>query len=230
MQHVMHAATQFPTVVFTFLLGLLALYWLLVIVRIAPLELFERDSLKEDHLASTLVSLGFAGVPATLALTIILLIAGGLTLAIEILVLSFLPLGMLRIPVGVLVLWGTLALASPLAAAICQAMHRGLHRYRPFTRRCLLGETVVVTECQGAGEVAEGVLDNEPNAVVKLHSKTGALPMQGQRRVLVKYLAAEGAYRSVSEQAYLETRIRLNKMRLRQKQKHSHASHYSTSH
>lgn len=86
MNEVLHAATQFPSVVFTLLLGLLALYWLLVIIRLAPIELFERDSLKEDHLASTLVSLGFAGVPATLALTVILSIAGALTLTIELLV------------------------------------------------------------------------------------------------------------------------------------------------
>lgn len=228
MQHVIHAAMQFPSIVFTFLLGLLTLYWLLVIIRIAPLELFERDSLKEDHLASTLVSLGFAGVPATLALTIIMLIAGALTLAIEMLVLSFLPLGLLRIPLGVVVLWASLVIASPVAAALCQALHRGLHRYRPFTRRCLLGETVVVTERQGGGEVAFGVLDNEPNGAVKLLSKADSLPVQGERRVLVKYLPAEGAYRSVSEQEYLETRIRLSKLRLRQKVRSS--GRYSASH
>lgn len=228
MQHVIHAAMQFPSIVFTFLLGLLTLYWLLVIIRIAPLELFERDSLKEDHLASTLVSLGFAGVPATLALTIILLIAGALTLAIEMLVLSLLPLGLLRIPVGVVVLWVSLVIASPVAAALCQALHRGLHRYRPFTRRCLLGETVVVKERQGSGEVAFAVLDNEPNGAVKLLSKADSLPVHGERRVLVKYLSAEGAYRSVSEQEYLETRTRLSKLRLSQKDRSSRR--YSASH
>lgn len=228
MQHVIQAATQFPSIVFTLLLGLLALYWLLVVIRIAPLELFERDSLKEDHLASTLVSLGFAGVPATFALTFILLIAGALTLAIELLVLRWLPLGMLRIPVGVLVLWGALVLASPVAAALCQALHRGLHRYRPFTRRCLLGEVVVVTERQGNGEVAFAVLDNEPNGAVKLMSKVDALPVEGERRVLVKYLPADGAYRSVSEQTYMEARIRLNRLRLTHKSRHS--TRYSASH
>ena len=228
MQHVMHAATQFPSIVFVFLLGLLALYWILVIIRLAPLELFERDSLKEDHLASTLVSLGFAGVPATLALTVILTIAAALTLAIELLVLQRLPLGLIRIPVGVLVLWGTLVIASPVAAALCQALHRGLHRYSPFTRRCLLGQIVVVTERQDEGEWAFALLENESNSVVKLHSKADALPVQGERRVLVKYLPDEGAYRSVAEQEYLETRIRLNRLRLNQK--NSQASHYSASH
>lgn len=228
MNDLLHAATQFPTIVFTLLLGLLALYWLLVITRLVPLELFERDSLKEDHLASTLVSLGFAGVPATLALTVILTIAAVLTLAIELLVLRWLPLGLVRIPVGVLVLWGALVMASPVAAMLCQALHRGLHRYRPFTRRCLLGQTVIVTESQGAGEQAFAVIENEPNSRVKLLSKEDAQPIQGERRVLVKYLLEEGAYRSVSEQAYLETRVRLNKLRLNQKNRHS--THYSTPH
>lgn len=228
MQHLLHAATQFPSIVFVFLLGLLTLYWLLVIVRLAPIELFERDSLKEDHLASTLVSLGFAGVPATLALTVILTIAAVLSLAIELLVLRWLPLGLLRIPVGVVVLWGTLVIASPVAAVLCQALHRGLHRYRPFTRRCLLGQTVVVTERQGDGEQALAVIDNEPNSKVTLLSKRDSLPVEGERRVLVKYLPQEGAYRSVSEQAYLETRLRLSKLRLNQK--HAHSAHYSTSH
>lgn len=228
MQHVIHAATQFPSIVFVFLLGLLALYWLLVIIRLAPLELFERDSLKEDHLASTLVSLGFAGVPATLALTVILTIAAALTLAIELLVLRWLPLGLLRIPVGVFVLWLSMVMASPIASGVCRALHRGLHRYRPFTRRCLLGETVVVTERQDEGEWAFALLEDEPNSVVKLHSKVDALPEQGERRVLVKYLPDEGAYRSVSEQAYLEARIRLNKLRLNRKNRHF--TDYSTSH
>ncbi|WGI26494.1 hypothetical protein QEN58_05370 [Halomonas alkaliantarctica] len=228
MNHLVLAATQFPTIVFTVLLGLLALYWLLVIIRLAPLELFERDSLKEDHMASTLVSLGFAGVPATLALTVILTIAAALTLAIELLVLRWLPLGLIRIPVGVVVLWATLVIASPVAAMLCQALHRGLHRYRPFTRRCLLGQTVVVTGYQGTGEQASAVIDNEPNSTVKLLSKSDALPVQGERRVLVKYLPDEGAYRSVSEQAYLETRVRLKKLRLNHKNRHS--NHYSPSH
>ena len=99
-------ATRFPLVVFTVLLALLAVYWLLVALRLAPVELFEHDSLKDDHLASALVSLGFAGVPASLALTLLVVLAGALTLALELAVLRWLPLGFFRIPLGVGVIWG----------------------------------------------------------------------------------------------------------------------------
>ncbi len=192
MQTLISAALQFPTIVFTFLLALIALYWLLVLIRLAPLELFERDSLRDDHMASTLVSLGFAGVPATLALSFLMLIAGALSLAVELLA--------------------------------CHALQRALHRYQPFKRRCLLGATVVVAERQN-DESASATLLNEPSSTVTLHCKAGDCPQPGERRVLVKYLAKEGAYRSVLEQHYLDTRVRINKLRLQHKQ---HLNGYST--
>ena len=224
MQTLISAALQFPTVVFSFLLALMALYWLLVLIRLAPLELFERDSLRDDHMASTLVSLGFAGVPATLALSFLMLIAGALSLAVELLALRWMPLGLLRVPVGVLVVWAALAVASPIAAALCHALQRALHRYQPFKRRCLLGATVVVAERQN-DESASATLLNEPSSTVKLHCKAGDCPQPGERRVLVKYLAEEGAYRSVLEQHYLDTRVRINKLRLQHKH---HPNGYST--
>lgn len=224
MQPYVSAALQFPTIVFTFLLALVALYWLLVLVRIAPLELFERDSLRDDHMASTLVSLGFAGVPATLALTFLIVVAGALSLAIELLALRWLSLGMLRVPVGVLVLWAVFAISSPIAAMLCHMLQRSLHRYKPFTRRCLLGATVLVYNREG-NEFAEAAIENEPNSHVRLHCKQGDCPQEGERRVLVKYLAEEGAYRSVTEQTYLDTRVRLNKLRLNDK---GHDAGYST--
>lgn len=224
MQSLVSAVLQFPTIVFTFLLALIALYWLLVLIRLAPLELFERDSLRDDHMASTLVSLGFAGVPATLALSFLVLFASVISLAIELLALRWLSLGMLRVPVGVLVLWIAFAVASPIAAAVCHSLQRALHRYQPFNRRCLLGATVVVSERQN-DEYASAQLENEPSSAVKLHCKAGDCPQAGERRVLVKYLASEGAYRSVLEQQYLDTRVRVNKLRLRRKH---HSNGYST--
>lgn len=215
MSTIVSAALQFPTIVFTFLLALLALYWLLVLVGIAPLELFERDSLRDDHMASTFVSLGFAGVPVSMALSLILLIAGALSLAIELLLLSRWELGMFRVPLGLLTLWATIAIASPIASALCYSLHRPLHRHRSFTRRCLLGATVIVATREG--EFATAEIEGEPGVQVKLHDKGVASVREGQRRVLVKYLAEEGAYRSVAEGRYLDTRARLSKLRLEQR-------------
>src|SRR5699024_5988374 len=93
----------FPLVLFSLLIGLLGVYWLLVLVRLAPVELFERDSLRDDTLASAMVSLGFVGVPVSVTLTLLAVVAGALTLAVEVLVLQHLNLGMFRAPLGIVV-------------------------------------------------------------------------------------------------------------------------------
>lgn len=215
MESVLQLALSFPLVVFTVLLVLAGLYWLLVALRLAPVELFEHDSLKGDHLASTLVSLGFAGVPASFSLTVLLVLASAITLAVELVVLRWLPLGLFRIPVGVVVLWGAFALASPLAASLCHGLHRWFHRHS--SGRCLLGETVVVKEVPGSDECTTAVVIDDPACEVRLHGKPGAMPAAGERRVLVKYLPGEGAYRSVAEREYLDARTRLSRLRLKQR-------------
>ncbi|MCE8015952.1 hypothetical protein HOP62_07670 [Halomonas sp. MCCC 1A17488] len=214
MEALRQIALSFPVVVFSALLPLVLLYWLLVLLRLAPLELFARDSLKGDHLASTMVALGFAGVPVTFALSVLLALAGGITLTIELAVLRWLPLGLFRIPVGVAALWAAFVLASPVAAGLCHALHRRLHRLAQAQPRCLLGEVVQVRSAPDAQGWATATLDDDPACEVRLHAKPDDLPLPGERRVLVKYVAGEGAYRSVAQRRYCEAREHLRRMRL----------------
>ncbi|MFQ3786755.1 hypothetical protein [Halomonas sp. A29] len=214
MEALRQIALSFPVVVFSILLPLILLYWLLVLLRLAPLELFARDSLKGDHLASTMVALGFAGVPISVALSVLLGLAGAMTLAIELAVLRWLPLGLFRIPVGVAVLWAAFVLASPLAASLCHALHRRFHRAARAQPRCLLGETVQVRDAPDAHGWATATVVDDPECEVRLHGKPDDLPHPGERRVLVKFVAQEGAYRSVAESRYCEARVHLSRLRL----------------
>ncbi|WP_404296578.1 hypothetical protein [Halomonas sp.] len=207
-------ALSFPVVVFSVLVPLVLLYWLLVALRLLPLELFEHDSLKEDYLSSSLVALGFAGVPASFALTVLLLLAGVITLTVELALLRWFPLGLFRIPAGVALLWGAFAIASPLAARLCGSLRRWFHRHLVGHQRCLLGEHVDVL----AGPDAEGwtraALLDDPAHEVRLHDKPDSMPHAGERRVLVKYVTKEGSYRSVDETEFREARAHLRRLRL----------------
>ncbi|MFW6345011.1 MAG: hypothetical protein ACOC0M_01570, partial [Halomonas sp.] len=78
MEVVIELALSFPVVVFSVLMPLVLLYWVLVALHLAPLELFEHDSLKGDYLSSSLVALGFAGVPASFSLSVLLLLAAAM--------------------------------------------------------------------------------------------------------------------------------------------------------
>lgn len=212
MDTLVRLALSFPMVVFSLLISLMAVYWLLVLVRLAPLELFERDSLRDDSLASAMVSLGFIGVPIMLSLTLLAVLAGAIILALEIAVLQHLDLGMFRVPLGAVLIWAAVALASPVVAMLCRGLRR---RFQSHSRlpRCLLGETVVVGEAKD-GPLRDAVLADHANRHLTLRIKTGQTTRQGERRVLVKYLRDQDAYRSVSEHDYLDARARLVKLKL----------------
>ncbi|MDN6180073.1 MAG: hypothetical protein L0I84_03575 [Halomonas subglaciescola] len=211
MERVYTLLLSFPLVVFSALVPLVVVYWLLVTLRIVPLELFERDSLRHDHMASTLVSLGFVGVPASFALSVLILFAGAITLAVELLVLRWLPLGLFRVPVGVGVLWGAFALASPIASGVCHAVHRWFHGQR----RTLLGEAVEVIGVPDTEGLAQAVLLSDRACRVRLHGKPhGHIPQVGERRVLVKFIVGENAYRSVAENDYCNARAHAKRFTL----------------
>lgn len=206
---------SFPMFVFSLLVPLVVLYWVLVTLRLLPVELFERDSLRHEQTASTLVSLGFAGVPATFALSVLILLAGLVTLVVEAVVLSRLPLGLFRVPLGVAVLWASFALVSPLAARICHKTHRWFHGQR----RTLLGETVEVTSEPDDDGWASAELLSDRECSVRLHGKPqgGSMPHLGEHRVLVKLIAEENAYRSVTTDAYCEARMHAKRLTLGQR-------------
>ncbi|WP_104202545.1 hypothetical protein [Billgrantia saliphila] len=216
METIRQLAVSFPVVIFSVLLPLVALYWLLVALRLAPLELFERDSLKGDHLASSMVALGFAGVPVAFALSVLVVLAGGITLALEWFVLRGFSLGLFRVPLGLAVLWAAFAVASPLAAGLCQALHRWFHRHFSSQCRSLLGECVEVTAEPDDEGWTRAVLVDDPECEVRLHGKPSNMPHAGERRVLVKHIAGEAAYRSVAEGDFLDARTRLSQLRLKQ--------------
>lgn len=214
MDLLIQTALSFPTIVFVALLGLIGIYWLLVALRLLPVEFFEHDSLRDDHLSSTLVSLGLGGVPASLALTVLLGLGFAICLALELLVLRFLPLGFFRAPLGLVVIWASLALAAPIGVALCHHLQRWLHHYRSSATRCLLGQAVVVLTPANEDGLCKARLEDDPQVEVLLHGKRENRPQVGERQVLVKYLAGEDAYRSVPKSRYLEAHEHLARLRL----------------
>ncbi|SFH55664.1 hypothetical protein [Modicisalibacter xianhensis] len=225
MELLVQTALSFPLIILVGLLCLVAIYWLLVAVGLAPVEFFEHDSLRDDHLASTMVSLGFRGVPASIALTALLLYGTLIGFALEWLVLRHLSLGIWRAPLGLVMLWAVLAIAAPLSMATCQALKHRCHQSRKTATRALLGETVIVQEAPDESGLCRATLEDDNDVIVTLHGKRRDCCIPDERRVLVKYLASEDAYRSVPQQEYLDAHTRLRKMGLLRKHHGGHAAH-----
>lgn len=225
MELLIETALSFPLVILTALLSLALLYWLLVAVGLAPIELFEHDSLRNDHLAGTLLSLGFGGIPVSVALTVLLFFSTLVGFAFELLLLRQIPLGIWRLPLGLVVLWAAVVLATPPSIMACRALQRRFHQVRGICPRALLGQTVIVQGPEDDTDHCQARLAEDPEIVVTLHSKCPPRSAKGERRVLVKYLAHEDSYRSVFEAEYLDARTRLRKLRMVHKHSQNHTAH-----
>ena len=69
------AMIAFPTVVFTILLGLVAIYWMTVIVAGLDVDVLDLDASVDVNASETLTALGLRGVPFTVWLSFFVLIA-----------------------------------------------------------------------------------------------------------------------------------------------------------
>ncbi|MBK6313115.1 MAG: hypothetical protein IPF53_02030 [Blastocatellia bacterium] len=69
------AMIAFPTVVFTILLGLVAIYWTTVIVAGLDVDILDLDASVDANASETLTALGLRGVPVTVWLSFFVLIA-----------------------------------------------------------------------------------------------------------------------------------------------------------
>lgn len=99
-------ALSFPTVLFSFLLCLAMLYWCVAALGILEVDLLDieadsaLDSVQPEGLAGLLLRLGLNGVPVTLVLSLLFFFAWLASYFVELLLLSHLPLGVLRYPLA----------------------------------------------------------------------------------------------------------------------------------
>lgn len=121
MELFLQTALSFPTAIYSFLLCVAVIYWLVVAAGLLEVDLLdvEADSMMEgsgqtEGLAGLLYKLKLDGVPVTLVLTLLFFFAWFACYFIELWLLRHLPLGILRYPLGLVIIAGALVLAAPL--------------------------------------------------------------------------------------------------------------------
>ena len=147
MEIFLQTALSFPTVLFSFLLCLAIVYWAIVALGLVEVDLLdvEADSLLAgDGVAALLSKLKLNGVPVTLVLSLLFAGSWFLSYFAELLVLSHLPLGLLRYPLGLVVAVVALGLSLPVAALICSPLRPLFHKAEAVTSKSVLGQTAMV--------------------------------------------------------------------------------------
>lgn len=208
------AILSYPTIVYTALLGVGLVYWLLAIVGLVDFESGGPDldidlepgtsvtDIDVDEpanvstLAGYLVALGLGGVPFSVVISLLALFAWVISSIAAIWALAFFPDGLLRFVVASAVLVGALALAIPAAATCVRPMRRLFVTHNAISNVSLIGqECVVLTgsvdEKFGRAEVAARgagyhihVIADTPNNLKR-----------GDTALIMEYDEAAGIYR-----------------------------------
>lgn len=183
------AATSFPTVAYTTLLGVVMVYWVLALIGIVDFDSghlevdsdlhADADTADVGDLAGYLVALGLNGVPFSVVLTLLVLFSWTITCLAAMWLLPLVPTSLLRIVAGAAILPLALACTLPIAARLIRPMRGLFVTHTAMSNAALVGQTCKVLtssvdEKFGRAEVATRgagvnvrVWADTPNTLVK---------------------------------------------------------------
>jgi hypothetical protein len=205
----LQTALTFPTVVYSLLLAVMAIYWLLASTGLADGDAV--DSLAggdgdADAVggAAMLNWLGLGGVPLTVVATVFAAVAWLGTYFVQLLALPSVP-EELRTVAGVALMLGMLVPATLATSAVLRPVSRRLRKMAAAATPSLLGRTAVIITPSLSGEYGQASVDDGGAGLILQvrHDAPNALK-RGDRIVLIEYIDGQNAYRAVSEQQFLE--------------------------
>ena len=200
---------SFPVVVFSFLLCVAVLYWITVACGVLDAESLDiepdvgADNSYAEGIGGLLLKLGLKDVPITLLLTLLVFFAWLFCYFAELLVLRFMPLGLLRYPLGVVAGFAALMLAVHCVRLLTRPLRPLFRKVRGATSKSLLGRVVVVRSGQVSATQGEATMDDGgAGLILRIRADESHGYKRGDRLVLLEYLDAEHAYRVISEDEF----------------------------
>ena len=208
---------SFPTVVFTFLLGVCVLFWLVAVLGMVDIDIldfgghhdFSHDlgdhdlAAEANALAGLLLRFGLHGVPVTIILSLMSLF-GWLVSYYTVHFLFFLvPGDILRYVVGLGVVIGATYVSAFVTGVLIKPLRPLFKRARQESVKHVLGQTAVVRTSRVDSGFGEALLDDGgAGLILKVRATGDATFKKGDRVVLFEHLKNENIYRVVSEQEF----------------------------
>jgi len=201
MEQLLAVASQFPTVIYSTLLGIVVVYWLIGMLGLIDLdfdgdiELEMEGDVSVGGLTGLMLTFGFAGVPFSLVFSIIILLCWLISFYLQFYLLTWLPDGWLYYLMGAISSVIMFFISLPITAIVIRPL-RGIFKSEEATSsQNLVGKeatiaTGTVSETFGQArlfnEGAEFLLDVrcDPEHALKM----------GDKVLVIKYMQEQHAY------------------------------------
>lgn len=208
---------SFPTVFFTFFLGVAVLYWLcaaigLVDIEVLDIDLPDVDGQVHAHaehtfaetFAGILLRLGLNGVPVTIIVTFIALVGWFISYYLSYFELALFGYNWVRFIVGIPIIVFSLYLAVLITAQLIKPLRKFFAKTEQNVEKKILGQVAIVRSSKVDGQSGEANFDDGgAGLIVKVRAFGEKQFIRGDRVVLLEYLAEQHVYRVVSEEEFL---------------------------
>lgn len=208
---------SFPTVVYTLFVFIAIIFWVVAAFGLLDIDILDFGDMSSagDHIdfhgdtgwfAGFLMRFGLDLVPLTIVLTIFFLIGWMICYFIQLLILDFLPLGMLRIPVGLLVLVASIFPNAYLTGWVCKPLRSVFKKLgeeqMAVSASSLIGQTAIVRSGKVTPTFGEAIYDDKGAGFhLRIRADESLGLKRNDRVVLIEYLE-NGAYNVVSEDEF----------------------------
>jgi hypothetical protein len=203
----LQTALTFPTIVYSMLLAVITLYWVLAATGLADGDSVDAmvgdgDGADAGAAAAMISKLGLGGVPITVVATTLVFTAWLGSYFVHLLVLGDLPEDV-RTLAGIGTIVGVLVPAVAVTSIVLRPVRRVLGKLRPVERSLVGSSAVVVTPTLSGDYGQASVDDGGAGLILQVRHDDPNQLQRGDRIVLIEYIESQNAYRVVSEQQFL---------------------------
>ncbi|NQY64034.1 MAG: DUF1449 family protein [Alteromonadaceae bacterium] len=203
MTQLFEVASQFPTVIFTTLLGIVVIYWLIGMLGLIDLD-FTGDvdldidvdaDTSIDGLTGLLLTFGLTGVPFTLVISIIILVCWLISFYLQFYLLTWLPDGWLYYLTGTLSNFIIFLVSLPITAVFIRPLKGMFKSVETTTSQHLVGKEATVA----TGTVSENfgqarVFNKGAEMLLDVRCEPEHSLNMGDRVLLISYIKESHTY------------------------------------
>lgn len=203
----MGAVTGYPTAIYTVLLGVVVIYWVLAVLGMVDIEHSgldvdlhmhthaDGDSSDVGQLASYVVAFGLNGVPFSVAVSLLVLVSWTVSCMGGEWLLPLVPTMLLKVVAGTVLLVASAVIAIPVTAVAIRPLRGLFVSHTAVTNAALVGQlcrvvTGVVNEKDGRAEVAR----RGASLNIRVWATVPNTLKRGSQALIVEYDEVAGRY------------------------------------
>jgi hypothetical protein len=205
MGNFMDAVVGYPTAIYTVLLGVVVIYWLLAVLGMVDIEGSGIDVDVQTHadgdtsdvgqLASYVVAFGLNGVPFSVAVSLLVLVAWTVSCLGGEWLLPLVPTMLLKLVAGTVLLVASAAIAIPITAVAIRPLRGLFVSHTAVSNAALVGQacrvvTGVVNEKDGRAEISR----RGASLNIRVWAPTPNTLKRGSHALILEYDEAAGRY------------------------------------